>query len=126
MSEEVKKEQMDAFEAYSEAGGRTDHIKVVADPVEAAKDLTEREFEGWGVNSEMPGGQGVGQDWSGIIGSTQDGMPWIGRVPELEGQFPAVAKLVLDPTKAFHETGLPGVFEITAARMSSLQHKGKL
>lgn len=36
---------------------------------------------------------------------------------------PALAKMVLDPSVSFSQTGLPGAFEITAERVASLRDK---
>jgi hypothetical protein len=93
---------------------------------------------------------------------TKDSVPFVGRVPGLEGQFvsaghcgcvlsplqmaltqladplpapfshgmariftasPALARMVLNPSMTYAETGLPGAFEITAERVASLKDK---
>lgn len=50
---------------------------------EAVTDFTSAEFSGWKAGEEQE------SSWSGVLGMSSDGVPWIGRVPGrgMEGQF---------------------------------------
>lgn len=98
------------------------------------RDFTQTEFEGWGT--QFAAGEGYDYSWSGIIGASADGVPYVGAVPGKKGQWicaghnghgmarvftcgPALAKLMQGATWA--EAGLPEVFELTEERLARLQ-----
>ncbi|KAJ7584443.1 DAO-domain-containing protein [Mycena floridula] len=51
----------------------------------AVRELVETEFEGWGKT--FAPGEGYEYSWSGIIGKSADGLPFVGRVPDKPGQW---------------------------------------
>ncbi|KAL1737711.1 hypothetical protein HDZ31DRAFT_78943, partial [Schizophyllum fasciatum] len=98
------------------------------------REFTQAEFEGWGTT--FAPGEGYDYSWSGIIGDTADGVPYVGPVPGKKGQWmcaghnghgmarvftcgPALAKLIQGATWA--DTGLPEVFELTEERLARLR-----
>ncbi|KAI5885671.1 DAO-domain-containing protein [Schizophyllum commune H4-8] len=98
------------------------------------REFTQNEFEGWGT--EFAPGEGYDYSWSGIIGDTADGVPYVGPVPGKKGQWicaghnghgmarvftcgPALAKLIQGAEWA--DINLPEVFQITEERLARLQ-----
>ncbi|KAL1664913.1 FAD dependent oxidoreductase [Schizophyllum commune] len=98
------------------------------------REFTQNEFEGWGA--EFAPGEGYDYSWSGIIGDTADGVPYVGPVPGKKGQWicaghnghgmarvftcgPALAKLIQGAEWA--DINLPEVFQITEERLARLQ-----
>ncbi|KAI1872028.1 uncharacterized protein JN550_004231 [Neoarthrinium moseri] len=82
-------------------------------------------------------GEGLWHSWTGIIAMTPDSVPFVGQLPDMQGQWvcagfnghgmariftcaPGLAKLVLGGTWA--ETGLPECFESTEARLEGLSN----
>ena len=49
------------------------------------KSLVEAEFEGW-KEAEVAPGEGFDYSWSGIIGLSADGVPFVGEMPGKPGQ----------------------------------------
>lgn len=109
---------------------------------QAIVDFTSSEFNGWGSYEDMSVGEGIDYSWSGVLGMSSDGVPWVGRVPGLAGQSviaghnghgmariwtaaPALARMVLDEGVTFGETGLPDVYELTEARLEGLKGREK-
>lgn len=79
----------------------------------------QRNFLGWESSQAK-----VDQVWTGIMGSTPDGWPHIGRVPGRENQWvlaaKAVAKMVIDDSDfedVRQEFGMPQVFATTAEQL---------
>ncbi|KAJ7758602.1 DAO-domain-containing protein [Mycena metata] len=104
-------------------------------PVTAAvEDLTSAAFEGWNEGLPAPG-IGAEYSWSGIIGLSEDGLPFIGRVPNLPGQWicagfhghgmahiftcaPGLVTLMQGGT--WSDTGLPDCLELTEERLERI------
>lgn len=105
----------------------------------AVKALAEEQLEGWA--GAVPGpGTLYDYSWSGIIGNTTDGVPFIGELPGLPGQwicaghnghgmartFTAAPGLVrlMDGTP-WEQVGLPNPYQITQERLERLRHSSK-
>ncbi|KAJ7828063.1 DAO-domain-containing protein [Mycena olivaceomarginata] len=105
------------------------NFKPVTDAVE---DLTSTVFEAWKDGLPAPG-VGTEYAWSGIIGLSADSLPFIGKVPELPGQWicagfhghgmahiftcaPGLVTLMQGGTWA--DTGLPECLELTPERLA--------
>ncbi|KAJ6592795.1 DAO-domain-containing protein [Mycena capillaripes] len=104
-------------------------------PVTAAvEDLTSASFEGWIDGLPAPG-VGTEYSWSGIIGLSADSLPFIGKVPDLPGQWicagfhghgmahiftcaPGIVTLMQGGTWA--DTGLPECLELTPERLAKI------
>ncbi|EXJ85341.1 hypothetical protein A1O1_05705 [Capronia coronata CBS 617.96] len=103
---------------------------------QAVKDFAESELVGWadGANGSE---QVYSNSWSGIIGLSADGVPFVGQVPGLPGQWvcaghhghgmariftaaPGLVKLMAGGS--WESTQLPDVFQITQSRMKRLEH----
>ena len=50
------------------------------------REFAENELEGWDA-SELGPGEGFDYSWSGIIGLSADGVPFVGESPEKPGQW---------------------------------------
>jgi glycine/D-amino acid oxidase-like deaminating enzyme len=50
------------------------------------RDFVEREFEGW-RDAEFGPGEGFDYSWSGIIGLSADGVPFVGQLPQKPGKW---------------------------------------
>ncbi|OTB07281.1 hypothetical protein M426DRAFT_86393 [Hypoxylon sp. CI-4A] len=111
-------------------------IKVVTD---AVKEFADKEFKGWS-DAAPGGGQLYDYSWSGIIGRTTDGVPFVGELPGLPGQwicaghnghgmariFTAAPGLVrLMNGDSWEDAGLPDPFRITSERLSKLRKTKK-
>ncbi|KAI1078920.1 DAO-domain-containing protein [Whalleya microplaca] len=111
-------------------------IKVVTD---AVKEFADKEFEGW-VDAVPGAGQLYDYSWSGIIGRSPDGVPLIGELPGLPGQWicaghnghgmariftaaPGLVKLMKGDT--WEEAGLPKAYQLTSERMETLRDGAK-
>ncbi|KAF2108120.1 FAD dependent oxidoreductase [Lophiotrema nucula] len=97
--------------------------------------FVEEEFEGW-KDTELGPGEGFEYSWSGIIGLSADGVPFIGEIPGKPGQWicaghhghgmartftaaPGLVKLMNgEPWSAI---GLPDVYQLTAERLKRLK-----
>ncbi|KAL4931087.1 NAD(P)/FAD-dependent oxidoreductase [Aspergillus undulatus] len=96
---------------------------------DAVQDFAESQLVGWKAQSEH-------DSWSGIIAMSADGVPWIGELPGLPGQWvcaghnghgmariftaaPGLVKLM--DGSSWAETRLPKVFQITPARVERLK-----
>ncbi|KAK0483682.1 DAO-domain-containing protein [Armillaria novae-zelandiae] len=99
----------------------------------AVDDFIQNEFSDWGSASAP--GEGLDYAWSGIIGKSADGVPYVGPIPGKPGQWicaghdghgmvriftaaPALVKLIQGSTWA--DTGLPECFELTPERLERL------
>lgn len=114
-----------------------DSFSGVAVVTDAVKEFADREFEGWAEAEAVAGpGQMYDYSWSGIIGRTIDGVPFIGELPGLPGQWvcaghnghgmartftaaPGLVKLM--EGRSWEEVGLPDVYEITTERLLKLK-----
>lgn len=105
----------------------------------AVVEFTEKEFDGWSAAALAPG-QGFDYSWSGILGMSADGVPFVGELPGLQGQwicaghhghgmariFTAAPGLVrLMKGDSWEDVGLPGPFQITLERMQRLSNASK-
>ncbi|KAJ7237520.1 DAO-domain-containing protein [Mycena haematopus] len=80
---------------------------------DAVKDLTSSAFQGW--NDDIPAaGVGPEYSWSGIIGQSADSLPFIGKVPDLPGQWICAG---------FHGHGMAHIFTCTPG-LVTLMHGG--
>ncbi|KAI4681881.1 uncharacterized protein J4E84_007478 [Alternaria hordeiaustralica] len=96
--------------------------------------FAESEFDGWKAAPAGPG-EGFEYSWSGIIGLSADGVPFVGELPEKPGQYicaghhghgmariftaaPGLVKLMNG--EAWSATGLPEVYQMTAERLEKL------
>ena len=104
----------------------------------AVQDFADSEMDGWKEGAAKAGpGQLYDYSWSGIIGRSADGIPYVGAVPGLPGQWicaghnghgmartftvaPALVKLMNG--KGWEETGLPDVYQITSERVERLKN----
>ncbi|PBK78208.1 FAD/NAD(P)-binding domain-containing protein [Armillaria solidipes] len=99
----------------------------------AVDDFIQNEFSDWGSASAP--GEGCDYAWSGIIGKSADGVPYVGPIPGKPGQWicaghdghgmvrifttaPGLVKLIQGGTWA--DTGLPECFELTPERLERL------
>ncbi|KAJ4988180.1 FAD dependent oxidoreductase [Stagonosporopsis vannaccii] len=99
------------------------------------KSFIDDNFEGWN-HAEYGPGEGIQYSWSGIIGLSVDGVPFVGELPGKPGQWicaghhghgmariftaaPGLVKLMSG--KSWDEVGLPDVYQITASRLERLQ-----
>ncbi|KAH8788188.1 FAD dependent oxidoreductase-domain-containing protein [Diaporthe sp. PMI_573] len=105
----------------------------------AVKALAEEQLEGWAAAVPGPGTL-YDYSWSGIIGNTTDGVPFIGELPGLPGQwicaghnghgmartFTAAPGLVnLMNGVSWEQVGLPDPYQLTAQRLESLKGSSK-
>ncbi|KAI1341681.1 FAD dependent oxidoreductase [Xylariaceae sp. FL0016] len=102
--------------------------------IEAAKDhfdgYMQRTFRGW-----EDSGAKTSKVWTGIMGYSSDGLPWVGAVPGRTNQFviagfsghgmpqafltsKGIASMVVDGI-SFKESGVPRAYELTKARLES-------
>ncbi|KAF1834961.1 DAO-domain-containing protein [Decorospora gaudefroyi] len=99
------------------------------------KKLVEREFDGW-QDAEFGPGEGFEDSWSGIIGLSADGVPFVGEIPGKPGQWicaghhghgmariftaaPGLVKLLKGDN--WDATGLPDVYQMTPERLERLR-----
>lgn len=92
--------------------------------------LMQRTYRGW-----EDSGAAVDKVWTGILGYTNDLVPYAGAVPSKDGQFicagfnghgmPAIlltskgiAKMIVEDC-AFEETGVPWPFKVSASRLQN-------
>ncbi|VDB89216.1 unnamed protein product [Peniophora sp. CBMAI 1063] len=113
---------------------RTDDSLSNFEPVTAeVRNFAENNFEGW--RGTFAPGEGYDYAWSGILGNTTDGLPYVGAVPGKPGQWmcaghnghgmariftcaPGLVKLIQGGSWA--DTDLPEVFEITPERLEKV------
>ncbi|KAF2018078.1 DAO-domain-containing protein [Aaosphaeria arxii CBS 175.79] len=101
------------------------------------RDLVEQEFPGW-RDAEFGPGEGFDYSWSGIIGLSADGVPFVGELPGKPGQWvcaghhghgmariftaaPGLVKLING--QSWSETGLPDVYQLTEQRIKRIEEK---
>ncbi|KAF2489229.1 DAO-domain-containing protein [Lophium mytilinum] len=104
---------------------------------DAVQTFAESQLVGWRDASTDPEVL-YGKSWSGIIGMSADGVPFVGQLPGLPGQWicaghqghgmariftaaPGLVKLMNGGSWA--STQLPDVYEITASRMKGLRQR---
>ncbi|KAF2642394.1 DAO-domain-containing protein [Massarina eburnea CBS 473.64] len=102
---------------------------------EQVRRFIEENFEGW-EDAEFGPGEGFDYSWSGIIGLSADGVPFVGELPGKPGQWicaghhghgmartftaaPGLVKLMHGQPWA--ATGLPEVYQMTPERLQRLQ-----
>ncbi|KIY52156.1 DAO-domain-containing protein [Fistulina hepatica ATCC 64428] len=120
-------------------GSRTDDGLANFAPVtQAVEDFIKSDFEGW--DTDYAPGEGPDYAWSGIIGMSADGVPFVGAVPGRPGQWicaghsghgmarcftfaPGLVRLLQGGTWA--DTSLPDVYELTPERVEALRPKKK-
>ncbi|KAI8312261.1 hypothetical protein K4K61_010628 [Colletotrichum sp. SAR11_59] len=107
-----------------------DDSKMIQPAVTYFDGLMQRTYRGWEHSDAS-----VDKVWTGILGYTNDLMPYVGAVPAKDGQFvcagfnghgmPAIlltakgiAKMVLEDC-TFEETGVPWPFQVTTARLQN-------
>ncbi|KAI8230189.1 hypothetical protein K4K57_006897 [Colletotrichum sp. SAR 10_99] len=107
-----------------------DDSKMIQPAVTYFDGLMQRTYRGW-QHSDVS----VDKVWTGILGYTNDLMPYVGAVPSKDGQFvcagfnghgmPAIlltakgiAKMVLEDC-TFEETDVPWPFQVTTARLKN-------
>jgi glycine/D-amino acid oxidase-like deaminating enzyme len=112
-----------------------DGLSNLAMITDAVKDFTTANFEGWSEAVAAPG-QMFDYQWSGIIGRSADGVPFVGALPNKPGQWicaghhghgmariftaaPALVKVMQGDS--FASTGLPDVYEMTSERLERLR-----
>ncbi|KAF2833592.1 DAO-domain-containing protein [Ophiobolus disseminans] len=98
--------------------------------------FVESEFEDWKVAKFGPG-EGFQYSWSGIIGLSADGVPFVGELPEKRGQwviaghhghgmariFTAAPGLVKCMNgEEWSATGLPDIYQMTPERLDRLKN----
>lgn len=110
-----------------------DGLTNFAPVTKAVDDFIQSEFAGWGFASAP--GEGLDYSWSGILGMSADGLPYVGQIPGKPGQWicaghnghgmarifttaPGLVKLIQGGTWA--DTGLPECFELTPERLQRL------
>ncbi|KAF2690895.1 DAO-domain-containing protein [Lentithecium fluviatile CBS 122367] len=102
---------------------------------DCVRNFVEENFVSW-EGSEIGPGEGFDYSWSGIIGLSADGVPFVGELPAKPGQWicaghhghgmariftaaPGLVQLMNGETWA--ATGLPDVYEITAERLERVR-----
>ncbi|KAI0004438.1 DAO-domain-containing protein [Xylariaceae sp. FL0662B] len=112
-----------------------DGLSGIETVTDAVREFADKEFEGWA--DAVPGpGTLYDYSWSGIIGRSPDGVPLIGELPGLPGQWicaghnghgmartftaaPGLVRLMKGDT--WEETGLPDAYQLTSERMDKLR-----
>jgi glycine/D-amino acid oxidase-like deaminating enzyme len=112
-----------------------DGLSGIQEVTNAVKLFVEEQFDGWAAAPSGPG-ELYDYSWSGIIGRTADGVPFIGQIPGLPEQwicaghnghgmartFTAAPGLVsLMKGEPWETVGLPDVYQITTERMKRLE-----
>ncbi|KAJ7875548.1 hypothetical protein B0H14DRAFT_3106577 [Mycena olivaceomarginata] len=67
--------------------GNTDDAQVDPEMAAALREALPCYFEGWGENSDLAVGEGVVHVWSGIMGYTTEGIPYVGELHDKPGAF---------------------------------------
>lgn len=103
------------------------------------KGFVNTEFDGW-KDANFGPGEGFEYSWSGIIGLSADGVPFVGEVPRKQGQWicaghhghgmariftaaPGLVKLMSG--EPWNATGLPEVYQITPERLNTLRRRNE-
>ncbi|KAF3011269.1 hypothetical protein E8E13_011677 [Curvularia kusanoi] len=112
-----------------------DGLTDVEGVTQCVQSFIDNNFEGWNQTTYGPG-EGIQSSWSGVIGLSIDGVPFVGELPGKPGQwicaghhghgmartFTAAPGLVrLMNGESWDTVGLPRVFEITTARVQKLK-----
>ncbi|KAJ4378376.1 hypothetical protein N0V86_006077 [Didymella sp. IMI 355093] len=112
-----------------------DGLANVEGVTDCVKEFINGNFEGWS-DAEYGPGEGIQYSWSGIIGLSMDGVPFVGELPGKPGQWicaghhghgmartftaaPGMVKLMSGQT--WESVGLPDVYQITASRLEKLK-----
>ncbi|ORY11139.1 FAD dependent oxidoreductase-domain-containing protein [Clohesyomyces aquaticus] len=107
----------------------------VDDVTKHVRNFVDKEFEGWNAGEIGPG-EGFDYSWSGIIGRSADGVPFVGELPDKPGQWicaghhghgmariftaaPGLVKLMNGET--WSATGLPDVYKMTPERLQNIK-----
>ncbi|KAJ4318926.1 hypothetical protein N0V94_004156 [Neodidymelliopsis sp. IMI 364377] len=113
-----------------------DGLSNVEGVTQCVRNFINKSFEGWG-NDKLGPGEGIEYSWSGIIGLSVDGVPFVGELPGKTGQWicaghhghgmariftaaPGLVKLMSGDSWA--ATGLPDVYQVTADRLERLKN----
>lgn len=129
------KEWLDKHPEHWTDDGLSDFAEITA----AVKALAEDQLEGWAAAVPAPGTL-YDYSWSGIIGNTTDGVPFIGELPGLSGQWvcaghnghgmartftaaPGLVKLM--DGVCWEQVGLPDAYKLTSERLARLRDCNK-
>ncbi|KAF7317231.1 FAD-dependent oxidoreductase [Mycena chlorophos] len=102
-----------AYLAQDESGMRLfdDSLSDFEPVTQAVRDLATQSLEGWDEDIDSPG-VGPVYAWSGIIGQSADGLPFIGPLPDHPGQWVAAG---------FHGHGMPHIFTCAPGLVTLMQ-----
>ncbi|KAF2801226.1 DAO-domain-containing protein [Melanomma pulvis-pyrius CBS 109.77] len=112
-----------------------DGFSRVENVTECVREFVENELQGW-TDAELGPGEGFDYSWSGIIGLSADGVPFVGELPGKPGQWicaghhghgmariftaaPGLVKLM--NSEPWAATGLPDVYQMTPGRLERLR-----
>ncbi|KAJ7875552.1 FAD dependent oxidoreductase [Mycena olivaceomarginata] len=113
--------------------GNTDDAQVDPEMAAALREALPRYFEGWWENSDLAVGEGLVHVWSGIMGYTTEGIPYVGELHDKPGAFicaghhgHGMARIMtcarglaaLIQGASWESTGLPECFQPTRARLA--------
>ncbi|KAJ4294241.1 hypothetical protein N0V90_007931 [Kalmusia sp. IMI 367209] len=112
-----------------------DGLSRIENVTERVREFVENNLEGW-KDAEFGPGEGFDYSWSGIIGLSADGVPFVGALPGKPGQWicaghhghgmartftaaPGLVKIMNDAS--WGVTGLPEVYQMTPERYQRLR-----
>ncbi|KAJ7354422.1 FAD dependent oxidoreductase [Mycena albidolilacea] len=113
--------------------GNTDDARVDPEMAAALREALPRYLEGWGENSDLAVGEGLVHVWSGIMGYTTEGIPYVGELHDKPGAFicaghhgHGMARVMtcarglaaLIQGSSWESTGLPECFQPTRERLA--------
>ncbi|KAJ7878012.1 FAD dependent oxidoreductase [Mycena olivaceomarginata] len=113
--------------------GNTDDAQVDPEIAAALREALPRYFERWGENSDLAVGEGLVHVWSGIMGYTTEGVPYVGELHDKPGAFicaghhgHGMARIMtcarglaaLVQGASWESTGLPECFQPTRERLA--------
>lgn len=78
--------ELDAWVEQNPENCTNDGIANLESVTKHVKNFAEAEFEGWNTTPTGPG-EGFEYSWSGIIGLSADGVPFVGEIPGKPGQY---------------------------------------
>ncbi|KAF2726570.1 DAO-domain-containing protein [Polyplosphaeria fusca] len=127
--------QLDDWVEQHPEQGTDDGLARIESVTKYVREMVEREFEGWN-DEEIGPGEGFEYSWSGIIGLSADGVPFVGPLPGKDGQWvcaghhghgmartftaaPGLVKMING--QSWNETGLPDVYQLTEERLNDLK-----